>query len=194
MFSPFQKSKDKSLFVKTSLIFSRAVLQLCSLNGFFLGEVSRFLARSERLERIKPSDWLRDKVIRQIARFHSLSVTFLRVSSFTYEKQLCIKPTGFLVMSEVSPKTFYRLHTEYDGKVMFSVCLFTGAPPNGGDAPPGVPLNWRGAPGGTPQLGGAPPGVPPNWGGAPPGVPPPKLDKNVGQNFGQKMDKILDKK
>ena len=101
-------------------------------------------------------------------------------------------------------RAFYRPHTEYDGKVMFSVCLFTG----------GVP------PGGTPQLGGAPPGVPPQWGGARPGgtqvTPPPptgggghprgyppiNLDKKCwtkfgtknGQSFGQKMDKILDKK
>ena len=94
----------------------------------------------------------------------------------------------------------YRPHTEYDGKVMFSVCLFTGGTPPkwGGGAPGDTPPNW-GPPRGTPQLEGAPPGVPPNWGGAggrPRGYPPPKkidLDKNVGQNLGQKMDKVLDK-
>ena len=45
----------------------------------------------------------------------------------------------------------YRLHTEYDGKVMFSVCLFT-----------------EGGPRGYPPMGG----VPPYWGGGAPGVPP----------------------
>ena len=88
---------------------------------------------------------------------------------------------------------------------MFSVCLFTGAPPGVppqlGGAPlgvtpptggaPGVPSHWGGgAPGGTPQLG-HPLGYPPNWGGCPqgggaPGGTPPT--KN-GQSFGQKMDK-----
>ena len=58
----------------------------------------------------------------------------------------------------------YRPHTEYDGKVMFSVCLFTGGPP----------------------------GYPPIWGGGL-GVPSINLDKNVGQILGQKMDKVLDK-
>ena len=56
----------------------------------------------------------------------------------------------------------YRPHTEYDGKEMFSVCLFTGEPPQLGGCPRGTPPNWGG--------GGAPPGVP--TGGAPPGVPP----------------------
>ena len=81
---------------------------------------------------------------------------------------------------------YYRPHTEYDGKVMFSVCLFTGegargypplpnlggapgVPPQLGGAPRGtpncvVPLGYPatgGHPRGTPQLGGAP-GVPPN--------------------------------
>ena len=118
---------------------------------------------------------------------------------------------------------------EYDGKVMFSVCLFTGGgapgvpPPTGfnfpttgggpggtpqlgghphgypptGGATPGVPPNWGGAPGGTPQTGGCPRGLtPPNWGGCPQGYPPPpiNLDKNVGQNLGQKMDTVFDKK
>ena len=71
----------------------------------------------------------------------------------------------------------YRPQTEYDGKVMFSVCLFTGGP--------------RGTP-----LMGAPRGIPPQLGGggAPPGVPPINFDKNVGQILGQKMGKVLDKK
>ena len=55
----------------------------------------------------------------------------------------------------------YRLHTEYDGKVMFSVCLFTG---------------------------GHPRGTPPTR-GAPPGGTPINLDKNVGQKMDNKLDK-----
>ena len=66
----------------------------------------------------------------------------------------------------------YRPHTEYDGKVMFSVCLFTGG------GPPGVPLYQLG--------GGAPGGTPLNFGQ--------KCWTKNGQSFGQKMDKILDKK
>ena len=86
----------------------------------------------------------------------------------------------------------YRPHTEYDGKVMFSVCLSTGGPPNwGGGAPRGYPPNWGGTGGTPPTGGGRPRGYPPNWGGGggcPQGYPP-NLDKNVGQNFEQKMDK-----
>ena len=90
---------------------------------------------------------------------------------------------------------------------MFSVCLFTGGPPQLGGGAPGVPPNPGGrappspqlggcAPGGTPPTGGgAPRGTPPNWGGGTPGGTPQKnLDKNVGQNLGQKMDKVLDNK
>ena len=71
---------------------------------------------------------------------------------------------------------------------MFSVCLFTGGPPNWGGGRPGgtpptggrprgYPPNWgRGVPPGVPPNsggGGAPPGVPPNWGrGCPQGYPP----------------------
>ena len=73
----------------------------------------------------------------------------------------------------------YRPHTEYDGKVMFSVCLSTGggSPPTGGGAP-GVPPQLGGAPPVVPpQLGGgAPGGTPPTGGGgAPGGTPPPQL-------------------
>ena len=56
-------------------------------------------------------------------------------------------------------------HTEYDGKVMFSVCLFTGGAPGGIPPTGGVPL-------GVPEPGGAPPGVPPT-GGRPGGTPQP---------------------
>ena len=73
----------------------------------------------------------------------------------------------------------YRPHTEYDGKVMFSVCLSTGPPPTGGGAPgvppelapPGYPPELGGHPWGYPPTGGRPRGYPPNWGGVP-GVPP----------------------
>ena len=109
---------------------------------------------------------------------------------------------------------FYRPHTEYDGKVMFSVCLFTGGAPQTGGRPRGNPPNWGGrpptggAPRGTPQLGGAP-GVTPLTRGGAPGVPPQlggyppnkfglkcwtKFGTKNGQSFGQKMDNILDKK
>ena len=93
-------------------------------------------------------------------------------------------------------RNYYRPHTEYDRKVMFSVCLFTGGAPQTRGVPPGVPPNWGafGAPpGGTPNWGSAPGGTPLTGGGAPRGYPP-NLDKNVGQNLGQKMDKVLDKK
>ena len=66
----------------------------------------------------------------------------------------------------------YRPHTEYDGKVMFSVCLFTGGALTGGGG--------GGAPGGTSPTGEVE---------HPRGYPPINLDKHVGQ----KMDKVLDK-
>ena len=107
-------------------------------------------------------------------------------------------PVGGYPRGQTPPPdgVYYRPHTEYDGKVMFSVCLSLGGYPRGpppswavslggrprgyppppqlGGGAPGVPPNWGGAPGGTtPQLGGRPPGVPPNWGGAPGGTTPP---------------------
>ena len=96
----------------------------------------------------------------------------------------------------------YRPHTEYDGKVMFSVCLFTGGGAPGGTPPP---TGGGGAPpGGTPPTGG---GHPPNWGGPrgyppklgggiPGGTPPPtkKMDKKKDKVLDKKMDKILDTK
>ena len=99
--------------------------------------------------------------------------------------------------SEHPPRDhLYRPHTEYDGKVVFSVCLFTGGappPPNWGGAP------QLGGPQGYPPTRGAPLGVPPNWGGAPGGTPPPnkfgqKFGTKNGQRFGQKTDNVLDKK
>ena len=75
---------------------------------------------------------------------------------------------GLISEHAISFRIFYRPHTEYDGKVMFSVCLFTGGAP--GYQPPPT--------GGRPR--GYPP--PPNW-----GTPPINLDKNVGQNMGQKI-------
>ena len=64
-----------------------------------------------------------------------------------------------VVVPFLSPSTgavgynIYRPHTEYDGKVMFSVCLFTG-----GGAPGGTPVELGGGtPGGTPvEQGGCP--------------------------------------
>ena len=103
-------------------------------------------------------------------------------------------------MLPVNIGDYYRPHTEYDGKVMFSVCLFTGGYPQlGGGAPGGNP-QLGGAPGVPPKLGGTPGGTP-QTGGAPPGVPPPKFGQKCwtkfgtknGQSFGQKMDKKLDK-
>ena len=67
---------------------------------FFWGEVSRFLARSERLERIEPSDWL----MRQ-GHMTNCEISLLIVHIFKsfvfhmFDKQLCIKPTGFLVLN-----------------------------------------------------------------------------------------------
>ena len=94
-----------------------------------------------------------------------------RVLTMTYDFQTMNKVNvclDFLI--------FYRPHTEYDGKVMFSVCLFTGAPQvkvqgaprsRSGEPPrsrsrgsPGQGLGQGqgvGTPGYLPELGGYPP-------------------------------------
>ena len=55
-------SVEVETFIKEELfLFSRAVLQLCSLNGFF-GEISQFLQVEMRFGGMKQSDWLRDEV------------------------------------------------------------------------------------------------------------------------------------
>ena len=72
----------------------------------------------------------------------------------------------------------YRPRTEYDGKVMFSVCLFTGPPRSRSRGPPRSRSGSRSrgapgqGPGGTPlELGGHPQGYPPELGGTPGGTP-----------------------
>ena len=77
--------KDSYLYLSqflAELFYSYALWMV-----FFLGEVSLFLARFERFERIEPSDWLRNKVTWQIVRFHPCRSHFWRVLWFTFLRE-----------------------------------------------------------------------------------------------------------
>ena len=72
----------KNIFATKLSIFSRAVLQLCSLNGFFFWWNLTISLSRDKCWWNEASNWLRDEVTWQMAakmRFHSSSFRFLRV-------------------------------------------------------------------------------------------------------------------
>ena len=85
----------KAVFYILEPIVSRAVLQQCSLNGFFWVKSHNFL---QDLRDLRESSLLIGWETRSLT---NCKITLLAIhifKSFVIHKQLCIKPTGFLVI------------------------------------------------------------------------------------------------